>query len=61
MYIWALKLIVCFERFDVEDSRTLGISNEVYKREPKPTVLIFLPGINEIREMYRTLEQWRNL
>lgn len=61
MYRWALKLIVSFERIDAIESRKLSIDRKKYKNSPKPTVLIFLPGIHEIEEMYKTLEKWRAL
>lgn len=35
-----------------------GIDLETYNKQPKPTVLIFLPGIYEIRQMYQRLEDW---
>lgn len=34
-----------------------GISQEDRKKLPRPTVLIFLPGISEIKEMYHALER----
>lgn len=58
MYRCALRLIVFFERIDRMHSAEEGIDDETYEKKPKPTVLIFLPGIFEIKQMYSRLEEW---
>lgn len=58
MYRCALRLIVFFERIDRMHSKENGIDEETYERQTKPTVLIFLPGIFEIKQMYQRLEEW---
>lgn len=55
MYKWAIRLIMLFERKDKLENT---LPAEEYERNPKPTVLIFLPGIFEIEEMYNMLEKW---
>lgn len=35
-----------------------GKAAEDYMRSPKPSILVFLPGINEIMVMYDKLEEW---
>lgn len=61
-YTWALRLIVMFERMDrMEWMAKDGRSPEEYQNMPKPTVLVFLPGIHEIMVMYRLLEEWKYL
>lgn len=61
VYNWALRLIILFERLDRNDSKYAHVDEKVYENGPKPTVLIFLPGINEINTMYRYLEEWKLL
>ncbi|XP_031628409.1 probable ATP-dependent RNA helicase spindle-E [Contarinia nasturtii] len=58
MYKCALRLIVFFERIDRLHSEAEGVDAETYEKNPKPTVLIFLPGIFEIKQMYQYLEDW---
>lgn len=58
MYRCALRLIVYFERIDRMHSEARGVDSETYERQPKPTVLVFLPGIYEIKQMYQRLEEW---
>lgn len=58
MFRCALRLIVFFERIDRMHSKLEGINDETYETNPKPTVLIFLPGIYEIKQMYQRLEEW---
>lgn len=58
MYRCALRLIVFFERIDKIHSESEGIDPETYEKNPKPTVLIFLPGIFEIKQMYQRLDEW---
>lgn len=60
-YQWALKLICLFERLDCREWLLSGKSIEEYQAGPKPTVLVFLPGIHEIMVMYRLLEEWKLL
>lgn len=55
MYRAALRLIIFFERWDRMNS---GSDIKAYESGPKPTVLVFLPGIFEIRQMYHRLEEW---
>lgn len=57
MYIWAIRLILLIERQDKHDSQANGIPMEVYAKKAKPTVLIFLPGLSEINELYRALDR----
>ena len=59
MYRCALRLIALFERVDRIHSEVDGIDSQTYERSPKPTILIFLPGIFEIKQMYQRLEEWR--
>lgn len=61
MYRCALRLIVFFERIDRLHSKARGVDDETYEKNPKPTVLIFLPGIFEIKQMYQHLEDWKLL
>lgn len=58
MYQMALKLIVFFEKVDEKHSISGGIDIETYKNSPKPSVLIFLPGIYEIKQMHQRLDEW---
>lgn len=58
MYQCALRLIVFFERIDRMHSEAEGIDADTYEKNPKPTVLVFLPGIFEIKQMYHRLEDW---
>lgn len=58
VYQFALKLIIYFESLDRRESRAAGISDEKFDTSPKPTVLVFLPGIFEIKQMYNKLERW---
>lgn len=51
IYVTALQLIVLFEQYDSNDAHD----------GPKPSVLIFLPGNNEIRRMYHFLDEWCSL
>lgn len=60
-YSWALKLICFFERLDRIEWTKTGQCIEKYDNSPKPTVLVFLPGIHEIMVMYRLLEEWKYL
>lgn len=60
-YTWALKLICLFERLDRIEWSETGQSIEKYDNSPKPTILVFLPGIHEIMVMYRLLEEWKYL
>lgn len=55
MYRAALRLIIFFERWD---RMNCGSDTKTYESGPKPTVLVFLPGIFEIRQMYHRLEEW---
>lgn len=59
MYRCALRLIALFERVDRIHSEIDGIDSRTYEKSPKPTILIFLPGIFEIKQMYQRLEEWR--
>lgn len=59
MYRAALRLIVFFERIDRMHSEAAGVDTDTYEKNPKPTVLVFLPGIFEIKQMYQRLEEWR--
>lgn len=61
MYRCALKLIVFFERIDRMHAKADGIDDNTYEKSPKPTVLVFLPGIFEIKQMYHRLDEWRVL
>lgn len=61
IYTWALKLVVFFERMDRKASELAGVDPANYEQGPKPTVLIFLPGIIEIKTMYSRLEEWKIL
>lgn len=60
-YTWALRLICLFERMDSIEWSASGKPIDEYESGPKPTVLVFLPGINEIMLMYRVLEEWKHL
>lgn len=53
MYALALKLIVAINQ---SHATALNIDLATYKRNPKPSVLVFLPGLNEIQEMFKRLE-----
>lgn len=57
----ALKLIVFFERIDRKHAIAENIDIETYEKRPKPSVLVFLPGIYEIKQMYQRLEDWIHL
>lgn len=61
MYQMALKLIVYFEKADRKHAEAAGVSMEAYEKKPKPTVLVFLPGIFEIKQMHQRLDEWANL
>lgn len=54
MYKIALKLIVICEKLDCQDE-------EVQASPFKPSILIFLPGINEIERMEKTLQRLESL
>lgn len=58
MYQMALKLIVFFEKVDRKHSIDSGIDIETYEKSPKPSVLVFLPGIYEIKQMHQRLDEW---
>lgn len=58
MYRMALKLIVFFEKADREHSIANGVDLKTYEKRPKPSVLVFLPGIYEIKQMHHRLEEW---
>lgn len=60
-YSWAVRIICMVERMDELDRIKAGIDREIYRQGPKPTVLVFLPGIHEIMVMYRLLEEWKYL
>lgn len=57
----ALKLIVFFEKVDRKHCIAAGKDIETYEKSPKPTVLVFLPGIFEIKQMYQRLDEWCQL
>lgn len=61
IYLWALRLIAMFEAIDRKENEIAEHPNPNYESSPKPTVLVFLPGINEIHTMhqYLTLLQMR--
>lgn len=61
MYQMALKLIVFFEKVDRKHSIANGVDVETYETNPKPSVLVFLPGIHEIKQMHQRLEEWCSL
>lgn len=61
MYKHALKLIAYFESLDRLESRKRGVPEYEFDEKPKPTVLVFLPGIFEIKQMYTRLEEWVQL
>lgn len=61
MYQMALKLIVFFEKSDRKHSIAAGVDVETYENSPKPTILVFLPGIYEIKQMHERLEEWCHL
>lgn len=56
-----MKLCVLFERMDRIENDLSDAPNPNYDTGPKPTILIFLPGINEINSMHRHLEEWKLL
>lgn len=58
MYQMALKLIVFFEKVDRKHSLEAGDDIETYEKRPKPSVLVFLPGIYEIKQMHQRLDEW---
>lgn len=57
-YAWALRLIFLIERADKMDAMKSGLSQDDYDSMPKNTILIFLPGIHEIRTMFNMLKEW---
>lgn len=57
----AERLVAYFERLDIMEARASKMSMDAYNKGPKPTVLIFLPGIYEIKQMYERLERWTQL
>lgn len=61
MWRCAERLIVYFDHIDRTQARKQGISKEEYKNSAKPTVLVFLPGIYEIKQMYDRLDRWAHL
>lgn len=60
-YDWAVKLIIFLERMDRKHSAADGIDVKTYESQPKPTILVFLPGIFEIKQMYQRLEEWTRM
>lgn len=58
-YTWTLRLIYLFEGMDITEWEASGKPIEEYNFGPKPTVVVFLPGINEIMSMYK-LEEWKS-
>ena len=58
MYNLALKLIIIIDNLEKQDDafRIETDSNDNNKK----SILIFLPGINEIDEMYKKLVQLKN-
>ena len=58
MYNLALKLIIIIDNLEKQDDAFLieTDSNE----NDKKSILIFLPGINEIDQMYKKLLQLKN-
>lgn len=61
VYKWAIRLIILFERLDWCEASSRNVSREEFDKQQKPTILVFLPGINEINIMYRLLEEWKHL
>lgn len=63
MYLITVHLINLFDGFD-EAEQKVGFDSELTgaNRDKRPTVLVFLPGIHEIRSMQRCLEDnWNQL
>lgn len=54
MYRFAVRLIIYFDTLD-------RVSKEDNDGKSKPAVLVFLPGIYEIKQMYARLETWVQL
>lgn len=61
MYEAAIKLIIRFDTFERAESERNGISHKVYEDAPKPFIIGFVPGINEIKQMHQRLDVWRRL
>lgn len=61
MYQHAVNLIIYFERLDRAESKAEGVEDHEYDKKPRPTILVFLPGIYEIKQMYKRLENWTQL
>lgn len=61
MYDMAVKLIVFFEKADRKHSIAAGVDIKTYEKNPKPTILVFLPGIYEIKQMHQRLDEWCHL
>lgn len=61
MWRCAERLIVFFERLDREEYILNGGLTGDYEKNPKPTVLVFLPGIFEIKQMHNRLEKWSEM
>lgn len=60
MYLYPVQLINLFDRFDESESK-IGLDPTVSGANcnKRPAVLIFLPGIHEIRLMQKILEENR--
>ena len=58
MYQMAVKLIVFFEKADRKHSLAEGIDIKTYEASPKPSILVFLPGIYEIKQLHQRLDDW---
>lgn len=57
-YDWVLRVIMLLERVDRRINETSRTPDPDYDSKPKPSILIFLPGINEINHMHRVLQNW---
>lgn len=58
MWLCAERLVVFFDYIDRREALASGTSATTYENNPKPTVLIFLPGMYEIKQMYERLERY---
>lgn len=58
MWRCAERLVAFFEHIDRKEALRSGTSAATYEKNPKPTVLIFLPGMYEIEQMYKRLERY---